>query len=78
VPLDRQVVRLLADARRPVEFRGISAALAPRATRSAVLDAVEALRRRSLVECSRTGGGLMLQSVMTEYVADGEGLAPAA
>ena len=47
-------------------------ALGPRAGRAAVLEALEALRRRSLVERAETPGpaAFTLQSVVLEYVTD--------
>jgi hypothetical protein len=76
-PLEREVVDLLAGAQVPISFVGISAELAPRVTRSSVLEAIEALRHRSLVECKRPGGEFKLQSVVWEYVTDRAQLAPA-
>jgi hypothetical protein len=76
-PLEREVVDLLADAQVPVSFVGISAELAPRVARSNILEAIEALRHRSMVECKQPGGGFKLQSVVWEYVRDRAQLAPA-
>ena len=54
---------------RPVETQ---AALGSRVSRGAVLEAVEGLRRRSLIERAETGGvaAFTLQSVVLEYVTD--------
>src|ERR1700682_3588925 len=60
-------------ATEPVTLGELSAELAPRAGRGAVLEAVEALRRRSLVERSQTtraAAAFTLQSVVLEYVTD--------
>jgi hypothetical protein len=58
--------RVLAVEREPVTLAGLLAALGPRLGRGAVLEAVEALRRRSLVECVETAGAaaFTLQSVV--------------
>ncbi len=66
--LEQQLLRVLAVAREPVKI----ADLAPRAGRGPVLEAVEALRRRSLVERTETPGvaAFTLQSVVLEYVTD--------
>src|SRR5262249_5065135 len=51
---------------------GLVAALAPSIGRGAALEAVEGLRRRSLVERAETAGvaAFTLQSVVLEYVTD--------
>jgi transcriptional regulator with XRE-family HTH domain len=79
--LDEQVDRLsdleqstliwLAVERESVGFEELVADLGPSADRAAVLEAVQALRRRSLL-ASRRGhtDGLTLQSVVLEYVTD--------
>jgi len=70
-PFDAQVVKVMADARRPISFRGISSELAQRASRTDVLEAVEGLCHRSLVYCSTgSGGELVLRSAVSEYVTD--------
>jgi WD40 repeat protein len=76
--LEQQVLRVLAVEREPVTASELIAELGPRAGRAAVLESVEALRRRSLVERSSTTGpaavhplvGFTLQSVVLEYVTD--------
>ncbi|MCL4299146.1 MAG: helix-turn-helix domain-containing protein [Anaerolineae bacterium] len=69
---EQQVLRVLAVAREPVRLPDLLAALSLRAGRGAVLEAVEALRRRSLVERAEAGGAVAftLQSVVLEYVTD--------
>jgi WD40 repeat protein/transcriptional regulator with XRE-family HTH domain len=70
--LEQQVLRLLAVDREPVRVSLIVAKLEPSVGRGAVLEAVEALRRRSLVERVETSGvaAFTLQSVVLEYVTD--------
>ena len=71
-PLEQNVLRVLAVERQPVTIAALIAELGPRAGRGAVLEAVEALRRRSLVERAETAGAaaFTLQSVVLEYVTD--------
>ena len=69
---EQQVLRALAVAREPVHLTGLLDTLGPLLGREAVLEAVEALRRRSLVERTEAGGAaaFTLQSVVLEYVTD--------
>jgi WD40 repeat protein len=71
-PVEQDVLRVLAVEREPVPLAELSAQLGPRAGRAAVLEAVEALRRRSLVERAETAGAAVftLQSAVLEYVTD--------
>jgi WD40 repeat protein len=70
--LEQDVLRVLAVAREPVSLAEVLAELGRRAERGAVLDVVEALRRRSLIERTETGGttAFTLQPVVLEYVTD--------
>ncbi len=70
--LEQNALRVLAVAREPVTIAELIAELGPRAGRGAVVEAVEALRRRSLVERSQTttAAAFTLQSVVLEYVTD--------
>jgi transcriptional regulator with XRE-family HTH domain len=70
--LEHQVLRVLAVEREPVTLAELLAELGPRVGRGAVLEAVEALRRRSLMERAVTAGAVAftLQSVVREYVND--------
>src|SRR5205823_5617360 len=70
--LEQQVLRLLAIEREPVSLGALLRDLGPRVGRASVLEAVEALRRRSLVERVQTGGptAFTLQSVVLEYMTD--------
>jgi len=69
---EQQVLRLLAVEREGVRLAEMLAALGPRVGRGAVLEAVEGLRRRSLIERAETSGAVAftLQSVVLEYVTD--------
>jgi WD40 repeat protein len=82
--VEQYVLDMLAIEREPVTIAELIANLGPRVRRGAVLEAVEALRRRSLVEHAETTGaaavhppaavhplvGFTLQSVVLEYVTD--------
>ena len=69
---EQQVLRVLALAREPLRLAELLATLTPRTGRGPVLEAVEALRRRSLVERAEATGAAVftLQSVVLEYVTD--------
>src|SRR6266702_766320 len=69
---EQQVLRVLAVEREPMALSSLLDVLGPRLGRAVVLDAVEALRRRSLVEHPETAGpaAFTLQSVVLEYVTD--------
>ncbi|HTD80125.1 MAG TPA: helix-turn-helix domain-containing protein, partial [Chloroflexota bacterium] len=70
--LEQKLLRVLAVERESVSLAELITDLGPRVRQAAVLDAVEALRRRSLVE--RAGAAskvaFTLQSVVLEYVTD--------
>jgi WD40 repeat protein/transcriptional regulator with XRE-family HTH domain len=70
--LEQQVLRVLAVEREPVTIVALLAALGPRVGRGAVVEAMEALRRRSLADRAETPGAaaFTLQSVVLEYVTD--------
>jgi WD40 repeat protein/transcriptional regulator with XRE-family HTH domain len=69
---EQQLLRALAVVREPVRLADLLAALGSRLGRGVVLEAVEALLRRSLVERADAAGGVVftLQSVVLEYVTD--------
>jgi WD40 repeat protein/transcriptional regulator with XRE-family HTH domain len=70
ISADEQTVLLwLAILREPVSIEEVLAALATPLSRAQVLDAVEALRRRSLIERGQHRGSFTLQSVVLEYAA---------
>src|SRR5712691_3189147 len=70
--LEKTMLRALAVEREPVTLGELIVDQGPSAGRGAVLDAVEALRRRSLVERAETANAaaFTLQSVVLEYVTD--------
>jgi WD40 repeat protein/transcriptional regulator with XRE-family HTH domain len=67
---EHEVVRWLAVEREAVSFRELAAALGVADRRGSVLEAIEALRRRSLVERSELSSRFTLHSVVMEYVTD--------
>jgi WD40 repeat protein/transcriptional regulator with XRE-family HTH domain len=69
---EQQVLRALAVEREPLRLTALVAALGTGAGRGAALEAVEGLRRRSLVERAEAAGvaAFTLQSVVLEYVTD--------
>jgi WD40 repeat protein/transcriptional regulator with XRE-family HTH domain len=69
-PVERDILQVLAVEREPVNFAAIAAELTPHEGRAVVLEALEALRHRSLVERSEGGGSFTLQSVVLEYQTD--------
>jgi WD40 repeat protein len=71
-PLEQRVLRVLAVEREPVRLAQLDAALGPRVSRGEMLEALEGLRRRSLVERAESVGpaAFTLQSVVLEYVTD--------
>jgi transcriptional regulator with XRE-family HTH domain len=70
--VEQDVLRVLAVEREPLSISQLIANLGPRIDRGAVLQAAEALLRRSLVERAETGrpAEFTLQSVVLEYVTD--------
>src|SRR5262249_21268250 len=68
--LERAVLRWLAVAREPVALGTLAAALGRGGGRAGVLEAVEALRRRSLGERGEPGARLTLPSVGLEHATD--------
>src|SRR5205807_2225577 len=71
--VEQDVLRMLAVEREPLSISQLIANLGPRIGLGAVLEATEALLRRSLVERAETGSpaAFTLQSVVLEYVTDG-------
>src|SRR5262249_12538041 len=69
---EQKVLRALAIERQPLGLTALAAVLSPGIGRAALVEAVEALRRRSLVERAEAAGvaAFMLQSVVLEYVTD--------
>ena len=68
--LERELLRRLAVAREPIGATELAADLSPRFRRGAVLEALEGLRRRSLLERTMRGPLFALHSVVLEYVTD--------
>ncbi len=72
-PLEQEVLRVLAVEREPVTIVELLASLGSGGGRGVVLEAVEALRRRSLLERGAipgAGASFTLQSVVLEHVTD--------
>lgn len=68
--LEHELLRRLAVAREPVSLAALAADLGPLAGRGATLDAVEGLRRRSLLERAGRGASFGLHPVVLEYVTE--------
>jgi WD40 repeat protein/DNA-binding CsgD family transcriptional regulator len=64
---EQSVMMWLAILREPVTFKELLVVLDAPLSRVQVLEAVEALQRRSLLERGYRGGSFMLQSVVLEY-----------
>src|SRR5713101_7887809 len=67
-PASQTVLGWLAIVREPVSIEELLAVLGVPRTRSQVLEAVDGLRRRSLIERGQLQGSFTLQSVVLEYV----------
>ena len=67
-PLEQTVLFWLAILREPVSLADLQAALVDRLAPTPLLEAVDGLRRRSLVERGQRAGSFILQSVVLEYV----------
>jgi WD40 repeat protein len=68
--VELHVLRWLAIEREPVTFAELMTDLGPGTARGAIVEALESLRRRSLVERSDRLRAFTLQSVVLEYVTD--------
>jgi WD40 repeat protein/transcriptional regulator with XRE-family HTH domain len=70
--LEQRVLRELAVEREPLNLGELVAGMGPRVGRGALLEAIEALRRRSLAERADAAGraAFTLQSVVLEYVTE--------
>jgi WD40 repeat protein/transcriptional regulator with XRE-family HTH domain len=66
--LEQSVLRWLAILREPVSLEELLAVLGASLPRSQLLEAVDGLRRRSLIERGQLQGSFTLQSVVLEYV----------
>jgi len=67
-PLEQTVLCWLAILREPVTLEELLAVLVAPLPRVQVLEAVDGLRRRSLIERGQRAGSFILQSVVLEYV----------
>jgi WD40 repeat protein len=67
-PLEQTVLSWLAILREPVTLKELEAVLVPRQSPRQLLEAVDGLRRRSLIERGQQAGSFTLQSVVLEYV----------
>src|SRR6266436_5189152 len=67
-PVEQTVLLWLAILREPVSIDGLLSVLGMPLTRAQVLEAVEALRRRSLLEQGQRRGSFTLQAAVLEYV----------
>jgi WD40 repeat protein/transcriptional regulator with XRE-family HTH domain len=69
-PVEHEVLTRLAVAREPINLAELSSAMAPTVSRSTVVEAIETLRRKSLVERGERGATFTLQSMVLEYMTD--------
>ena len=68
--VEQDVLRVLALNRVATTFGDLMGDFEPRADRSAVMEALESLRRRSLVERADASASFRLPSVVLEYITD--------
>jgi WD40 repeat protein/transcriptional regulator with XRE-family HTH domain len=70
--LEQALLNVLAVEREPLTVAELVAELGPRVSRGALVETIEALRQRSLVERAETAGAaaFTLQSVVLEYVTE--------
>jgi WD40 repeat protein/transcriptional regulator with XRE-family HTH domain len=68
--LEKRLLRWLAVEREPIDLAKLADNLAPLASRLALLEAVEGLRRRSLLERIEGRRTFTLQAVVLEYVTE--------
>src|SRR5579859_4922151 len=66
--VEQSVLSWLAILREPVTLKALLAVLGVPISHAQVLEAIERLRRRSLIELGKLQGSFMLQSVVMEYV----------
>ena len=69
-PLERDVLRRLAVEREPVSLAELAKDLPPGVAWTTFVEAIETLRRRSLVERGERGATFTLQSLVLEYMTD--------
>jgi WD40 repeat protein/transcriptional regulator with XRE-family HTH domain len=68
--LERELLRWLAIEREPVSFAELAAGIGARTGRGATLEAVEGLRRRSLLERGERRASFTLHPVVLEFVTE--------
>jgi WD40 repeat protein/transcriptional regulator with XRE-family HTH domain len=68
--VERDVLSRMAVEREPIGLLELSADMPPSSGQSAVIEAIETLRRRSLVEPADGGAKFTLQSMVLEYMTD--------
>ena len=66
--IEHEVLHVLAATDEALAPATLLAELGPRVGRGAVIEALEALRRRSLIERSESGGGLSLHPLVRDYI----------
>jgi WD40 repeat protein/transcriptional regulator with XRE-family HTH domain len=69
-PVEQEVLTRLAVEREPISLAELSREMAPTLGRGAIVECIETLRRRSLVERGERGATFTLQSMVLEYVTD--------
>ena len=68
--VERDILRRLAVEREPITLAELVTDMAPRVVRQRVVEGIETLRRRSLVERGERAATFTLQSMVLEYVTD--------
>jgi WD40 repeat protein len=68
--VERDVLTRLAVEREPITLAELAGEMAPNVGRKTVIEAIETLRRRSLVEHGERGATFTLQSMVLEYMTD--------
>jgi WD40 repeat protein len=69
-PTEHDILTRLAVEREPINLVELASEMKPSFERGAVVEAIETLRRRSLVERGERAGTFTLQSMVLEYVTD--------
>jgi WD40 repeat protein len=69
-PVERDLLRRMAVERESINVAELLAAMAQSAGQSTVIEAIENLRRRSLIERGEHGATFRLQSLVLEYMTD--------
>ena len=69
-PIERDVLTRMAVEREPIKLAELLANVAPSVGRGTVTEAIETLRRRSLIERAEGGATFALQSIVLEYITN--------